>query len=142
MDFERVLKVNLVGSFNVMMQSAAMMMINKPNENGERGAIVLTSSIAATEGQIGQVAYAASKGGIDALILPAAREFAVMEFVVAAIAPGVMDTELMQVAPSELRESLTQQIPFPPRFGQPTRVRRLSATYHYHCYLNGCYLAT
>jgi NAD(P)-dependent dehydrogenase (short-subunit alcohol dehydrogenase family) len=140
MDFERVLKVNLVGSFNVMMQSAAMMMINKPNANGERGAIVLTSSIAATEGQIGQAAYAASKGGIDAMILPAAREFARYGIRVAAIAPGVMDTELMQVAPSELRESLTQQIPFPPRFGQPREFAALARHIITNCYLNGCTL--
>ncbi len=117
--FARVVNVNLIGTFNVLRLAAAAMMANPPGDDGERGVIVNTSSIAAFEGQIGQAAYAASKGGVASLTLPAARELARFGVRVVAIAPGVFDTAMMSAAPDEVRRSLVEQIPFPPRAGHP-----------------------
>ncbi|MBE9558657.1 MAG: SDR family NAD(P)-dependent oxidoreductase [Proteobacteria bacterium] len=118
-DFEAVIRVNLIGSFNLMRLAAAEMAGRAPNEDGERGVIVNTASIAAYEGQIGQAAYAASKGGIAALTLPAAREFASIGVRVLAIAPGLFATPLLLNMPGDLQDSLTATLPFPKRFGKP-----------------------
>ena len=123
--FRRVIEVNLTGTFNTVRLAAAAMLANEPNEQGERGVLVLTSSIAAREGQIGQAAYAASKGGIDALVLPLARELGKQGIRVVAIAPGVINTPLMAAASESIRNSLAQQIPFPPRFGEPAEFAML-----------------
>jgi len=118
-DFEAVIRVNLIGSFNLMRLAAVEMAGRTPNEDGERGIIVNTASIAAYEGQVGQAAYAASKGGIAALTLPAAREFATIGVRVLAIAPGLFGTPLLLNMPKEVQDSLAATLPFPKRFGKP-----------------------
>jgi NAD(P)-dependent dehydrogenase (short-subunit alcohol dehydrogenase family) len=117
--FERVIRVNLIGSFNLMRLAAAAMAGQAPNEDGERGVIVNTASIAAFEGQIGQAAYAASKGGVAALTLPAARELASVGIRVVAIAPGLFGTPMLLAMPEKVQESLAATVPFPARFGRP-----------------------
>jgi len=117
--FSRVINVNLIGTFNVIRLAAAAMANNTPSAGGERGVIVNTASVAAFDGQIGQAAYAASKGGIVALTLPVAREFARIGVRVMTIAPGTFDTPLLAVLPEAARASLAQQVPFPPRLGRP-----------------------
>jgi NAD(P)-dependent dehydrogenase (short-subunit alcohol dehydrogenase family) len=117
--FTRVIQVNLVGTFNAIRLAAAAMANNAPTENGERGVIVNTASVAAFDGQIGQAAYSASKGGIVALTLPIAREFARIGVRVMTIAPGTFDTPLLAALPEAARQSLAQQVPFPPRLGRP-----------------------
>ncbi|MEZ5293057.1 MAG: SDR family NAD(P)-dependent oxidoreductase [Vicinamibacterales bacterium] len=117
--FERTIRVNLTGTFNVIRLAAAVIATNTPDEAGERGAIVNTASIAAYDGQIGQPAYAASKGGIVALTLPVAREFAPLGIRVVTIAPGIFDTPLLAALPEAARVSLGQQVPFPSRLGRP-----------------------
>ncbi len=117
--FVRVLNINLVGTFDVLRWAAFYMTRNQPDSEGERGVIVNTASIAAFEGQIGQVAYAASKAGIVGLTLPAARELARFGIRVVTIAPGTFDTPLLAGLPEQIRTSLGQQIPFPPRLGRP-----------------------
>jgi NAD(P)-dependent dehydrogenase (short-subunit alcohol dehydrogenase family) len=118
-NFNRVIQVNLVGSYNVTKEAAAVMQLNAANENGERGVIISTASIAAFEGQIGQAAYSASKGGIVGMMLPLAREFAQFGIRVVTIAPGIFKTPMMAGMPEEVQESLGRQIPFPPRLGRP-----------------------
>jgi len=117
--FTRIITVNLIGTFNAIRLTAAAMAKNEPTEGGERGVIVTTASVAAFDGQIGQAAYSASKGGIVAMTLPLAREFARMGVRVMTIAPGTFDTPLMGGLPEAARESLAQQIPFPSRLGRP-----------------------
>lgn len=117
--FARVIQVNLVGTFNVIRLAAAAMAANPPSEGGERGVIVNTASVAAFDGQIGQAAYAASKGGIVALTLPVAREFARIGVRVMTIAPGTFDTPLLASLPEAARVSLAAQVPFPSRLGRP-----------------------
>jgi len=117
--FERTIRVNLVGTFNVIRLSAAAMAAGPPTETGERGVIVNTASVAAFEGQIGQAAYSASKGGIAALTLPVARELARSGIRVVTIAPGIFDTPLLAGLPESARVSLGQQVPFPSRLGRP-----------------------
>ena len=117
--FNKVVQVNLVGTFNVARLAAAVIKENEPTEDGERGVIVNTASVAAFEGQIGQAAYAASKGGVVSLTLPLAREFARYGIRVMSIAPGIFDTPMMAGLPEEARESLGNQIPFPSRLGKP-----------------------
>jgi NAD(P)-dependent dehydrogenase (short-subunit alcohol dehydrogenase family) len=117
--FSRVIQVNLVGTFNVIRLAAAAMAANTPSEDGERGVIVNTASVAAFDGQIGQAAYSASKGGIVALTLPIAREFARIGIRVMTIAPGTFDTPLLAALPEAARVSLAQQVPFPSRLGRP-----------------------
>ena len=117
--FRKVIDVNLVGTFNMLRLAAAAMSTAAANAEGERGVIVNTASVSAFEGQIGQAAYSASKGGVAALTLPAARELARFGIRVVAIAPGVFETAMMQATPEPLRQSLASQIPFPPRFGRP-----------------------
>jgi NAD(P)-dependent dehydrogenase (short-subunit alcohol dehydrogenase family) len=117
--FSRVIQVNLVGTFNVIRLAAAAMANNEPARSGERGVIVNTASVAAFDGQIGQAAYSASKGGIVAMTLPIAREFARIGVRVMTIAPGTFDTPLLAALPEAARASLAQQVPFPPRLGRP-----------------------
>ena len=117
--FSKVIAVNLIGTFNVIRLAAAKM-IERPVEPGEdRGVIVCTASVAAYDGQIGQAAYAASKGGIVGLTLPVAREFAQHQIRVASIAPGIFDTPMLAGLPEAARESLGKQVPFPSRLGRP-----------------------
>jgi NAD(P)-dependent dehydrogenase (short-subunit alcohol dehydrogenase family) len=116
--FRRVLEVNLVGTFNVLRLAADAMRENEPNADGERGAIITTSSVAATEGQIGQAAYAASKGGVASLTLPAARELARFGIRVVSIAPGVFETPMVRHFPEKVRQSLEGQTVFPRRLGR------------------------
>jgi NAD(P)-dependent dehydrogenase (short-subunit alcohol dehydrogenase family) len=123
--FTRVIDINLVGTFNVIRLAAAAMSTNEPTAGGERGVIVSTASVAAFDGQIGQAAYAASKGGIVALTLPLAREFARVGIRVMTIAPGTFDTPLLAGLPQAARESLAQQVPFPPRLGRPAEFAAL-----------------
>lgn len=118
-DFQQVIQVNLIGTFNVMRLAAAEMAGRPPNQDGERGIIVNTASIAAFEGQVGQSAYAASKGAVAALTLPAAREFATIGVRVLAIAPGLFATPLLRGLPEDVREGLAATLPFPKRFGRP-----------------------
>src|SRR5687768_192367 len=117
--FARTIQINLVGTFNAIRLAAAAMAVNAPGESGERGVIVNTASVAAFDGQIGQAAYSASKGGIVAMTLPIAREFARMGVRVMTIAPGTFDTPLLAGLPEAARESLAQQVPFPSRLGRP-----------------------
>ena len=117
--FNRVLQINLVGTFNVLRLAADAIGKNKTGPNGERGVIINTASVAAFDGQIGQAAYAASKGGIASMTLPLARELARLGIRVVAIAPGIFDTPLLAGLPEPARASLGQQVPFPPRLGKP-----------------------
>jgi NAD(P)-dependent dehydrogenase (short-subunit alcohol dehydrogenase family) len=117
--FTRTITVNLIGTFNVIRLAAAAMARNEPDASGERGVIVSTASVAAYDGQIGQVSYAASKGGIVSMTLPLAREFARIGIRVMTIAPGTFDTPLLANLPQAARESLAQQVPFPSRLGRP-----------------------
>jgi len=117
--FSRVINVNLVGSYNVTKEAAAFMQHNEPTADGERGVVISTASIAAFEGQIGQAAYSASKGGVVGMMLPLAREFASFGIRVNTIAPGVFLTPMVAGMPEEVQESLGQQVPFPPRLGRP-----------------------
>lgn len=117
--FNRVIQVNLVGSFNVTKEAAVYMVDNEPNDDGERGVVVSTASIAAYEGQIGQAAYSASKSGVIGMMLPLAREFAQFGIRVVTIAPGVFLTPMVAGMPEEVQESLGRQVPFPPRLGRP-----------------------
>jgi 3-hydroxyacyl-CoA dehydrogenase / 3-hydroxy-2-methylbutyryl-CoA dehydrogenase len=117
--FEKVIAVNLVGTFNVIRLAATAIMAGEPLPSGERGVIVNTASIAAYDGQIGQIAYAASKGGIVGMTLPAARDLAVAGIRVCTIAPGTFDTPLLGALPQPAREALGQAVPFPSRLGRP-----------------------
>jgi NAD(P)-dependent dehydrogenase (short-subunit alcohol dehydrogenase family) len=117
--FAKVINVNLNGTFNVLRLAAAAMSASQPLPNGERGVIITTASVAAFDGQIGQAAYSASKGGIVSLTLPAARELARFGIRVMSIAPGIFDTPLLAGLPEQARQSLAQQVPFPPRLGRP-----------------------
>jgi len=118
-NFEQVIRINLIGSFNLLRLAAAEMAGAEPLADGERGVIVSTSSIAAGEGQIGQAAYAASKAGIVGMMLPAAREFAKLGIRVMTIAPGLIATPLLLNMPQEVQDTLAGQVPFPKRFGTP-----------------------
>jgi NAD(P)-dependent dehydrogenase (short-subunit alcohol dehydrogenase family) len=135
--FEKVIRVNLIGTFNMLRLAAAAMVNNPPNENGERGVIINTSSVAAFEGQIGQAAYSASKGGVASLTMPAARELARFGIRVVAIAPGIFDTAMMAGTTEELRQSLGSQIPFPPRLGKPEEFAQMAQAIIENAYLNG-----
>ena len=123
--FQRTIRVNLVGTFNVIRLAAAAIAHTPPGPSGERGVIINTASIAAYDGQIGQPAYAASKGGIVALTLPVAREFAALGIRVVTVAPGIFDTPLLAGLPEAARVSLGQQVPFPSRLGRPAEYAAL-----------------
>ena len=119
-DFQKVISINLIGSFNMMRLAAADMIAADPvNEDGERGLIVSTASVAANEGQLGQAAYAASKAGVIGMMLPAAREFARFGVRVMTIAPGLIATPMLLNMPQEVQDNLASQVPFPKRFGHP-----------------------
>jgi 3-hydroxyacyl-CoA dehydrogenase / 3-hydroxy-2-methylbutyryl-CoA dehydrogenase len=135
--FRRVIEINLVGSFNVARLAAAAMLKHSPEEHGERGVIVFTSSVAAFEGQIGQAAYSASKGGVASMTLPMARELGKHGIRVVGIAPGVINTPMMRNSPEAVRKSLEEQVPFPPRLGEPAEFAALVGHIFENPYLNG-----
>jgi NAD(P)-dependent dehydrogenase (short-subunit alcohol dehydrogenase family) len=132
-DFERVIRINLIGTFNMMRLVAADLQKAAPLADGERGIIVSTASVAAFEGQIGQAAYSASKGGVAALTMPAAREFAQFGIRVMAIAPGIFGTPMLRAMPEEVQASLGASVPFPRRLGEPREFAELVL----HCVRNG-----
>jgi len=135
--FEKVIGINLIGTFNVLRLAAAAMLGQEPTPSGERGVCINTASIAAFDGQIGQIAYSASKGGIAGMTLPAARDLAVGGIRVCTIAPGLFDTPLLAGLPEENRQALGQTIPFPPRLGRPDEYAALAAQIVENEMLNG-----
>ncbi|MDP3813692.1 3-hydroxyacyl-CoA dehydrogenase [Pseudomonas sp.] len=135
--FSRVVGVNLIGSFNMLRLAAEAMARGEPNEEGERGVIINTASVAAFDGQIGQAAYAASKSGVVALTLPAARELARSGIRVMCIAPGIFETPMMAGMPQEVRDSLAANVPFPPRLGRPEEYAALVRHIIENSMLNG-----
>ena len=135
--FETVVRVNLIGMYNVLRLGAAAMNANEPDDGGERGCVVMTASIAAWDGQIGQTAYSASKGGVAALTLPAARDLASRGIRVNTIAPGLFDTPLLAALPQEAREALGAGVPFPPRLGDPHEFALLACHIAENPMLNG-----
>jgi NAD(P)-dependent dehydrogenase (short-subunit alcohol dehydrogenase family) len=135
--FEAVVRVNLIGTFNVLRLAAAAMASNDPDEGGERGTVVMTASIAAFDGQIGQAAYSASKGGVVGLTLPAARDLARLGIRVCTIAPGLFDTPLLAALPEDARQALGAQVPHPPRLGRPEEYARLACHIAENPMLNG-----
>ena len=135
--FETVVRVNLIGTFNVLRLAAAAMAGNEPDAEGERGAVVMTASIAAWDGQIGQTAYAASKGGVVGLTLPAARDLSRLGIRVCTIAPGLFDTPLLAALPEEARTKLGETVPFPARLGRPEEFARLACSIAENSMLNG-----
>jgi NAD(P)-dependent dehydrogenase (short-subunit alcohol dehydrogenase family) len=136
-DFARVIEINLIGTFNLMRLAAAAMQPLEPLQDGERGVIVCTASVAAYEGQIGQAAYAASKAGVVGLILPAAREFAQFGIRVNAIAPGIFTTPMLHALPDAAQQSLAASVPFPKLLGQPPQFASLVRHMIENRYLNG-----
>ncbi len=135
--FTRVIQVNLIGHFNSIRLTAAHMAKNEPNEDGERGVIVNTASVAAFDGQIGQAAYSASKGGIVGMTLPIARDLAELGIRVCTIAPGIFETPLLGTLPEPVRISLGKQVPFPSRLGRPSEYAALAAHILENGMLNG-----
>ena len=135
--FTRIVHVNLIGTFNCIRLAAAHMAKNEPGAEGERGVIVNTASVAAFDGQIGQAAYSASKGGIVGMTLPIARDLAELGIRVCAIAPGLFDTPLLAGLPEPARLSLGKQVPFPPRLGRPAEYAALAAHILENVMLNG-----
>lgn len=135
--FSNVIKVNLIGSFNVLRLAATAMSANEPGDGGERGVCVNTASIAAFDGQIGQVAYAASKGGLVGMTLPAARDLAGRGIRVVTIAPGLFDTPLLAALPEDARAALGAGVPFPQRLGQPSEYAQLAVQIVENPMLNG-----
>ena len=123
--FSRIIGINLIGTFNMLRLAAAVMSRGTPNAAGERGVVVNTASVAAYDGQVGQAAYSASKGGVVALTLPVARELARSGIRVMTIAPGLFETPLMQGLPDAAKTSLAAQVPFPPRLGRPSEYAQL-----------------
>jgi NAD(P)-dependent dehydrogenase (short-subunit alcohol dehydrogenase family) len=136
-DFERIVRVNLVGTYNVLAQAAAVMARTEPLDGGARGVIVDTASVAAFDGQIGQPAYAASKGGVHAMTLPVARELARYGIRVCTIAPGIMETPMLRGLPQAAQDSLGAQVPYPARLGRPEEYARLVLAIADNDYLNG-----
>jgi 3-hydroxyacyl-CoA dehydrogenase/3-hydroxy-2-methylbutyryl-CoA dehydrogenase len=135
--FMTVVQVNLIGTFNVLRAAAAAMLDNDPDEGGERGVCINTASIAGQDGQIGQVAYAASKGGVYALTLPAARDLADKGVRVVTISPGLFDTPLLAGLPEKARAALGAQVPFPSRLGQPAEFAALARHVAENTMING-----
>ncbi|MFN7954524.1 MAG: 3-hydroxyacyl-CoA dehydrogenase [bacterium] len=135
--FEMVIRVNLIGTFNVIRLAAAEMAKNAPDEGGERGVIVNTASIAAYDGQIGQAAYSASKGGVVGMTLPIARDLASLGIRCVTIAPGTFDTPMLAMLPDDARAALAAQIPFPRRLGNPAEYAALAAHVVANPMLNG-----
>jgi NAD(P)-dependent dehydrogenase (short-subunit alcohol dehydrogenase family) len=135
--FQRVIQINLVGTFNVIRLAAALMMENQPNAEGERGVILNTASVAAFDGQIGQAAYSASKAGVVGMTLPIARELAAHGIRVVSIAPGIFDTPILAGLPERARQSLGVSVPFPPRLGRPEEYAALARHIVENVMLNG-----
>lgn len=135
--FERIIRINLVGTFNVISQAAAVIAQSEPTEGGDRGVIVNTASVAAFDGQIGQPAYSASKGGVHAMTLPIARELARHGIRVCTIAPGIMETPMLAGLPQAAQDSLGQQVPYPSRLGRPDEYAALVEHIVANGYLNG-----
>jgi NAD(P)-dependent dehydrogenase (short-subunit alcohol dehydrogenase family) len=136
-DFERVVRVNLIGTYNVVGQASAAIAKTEPTASGDRGVIVNTASVAAFDGQIGQPAYAASKGGVHAMTLPIARELARHGIRVCTIAPGIMETPMLAGLPQAAQDSLGQQVPYPQRLGRPDEYAALVEQIVANGYLNG-----
>jgi NAD(P)-dependent dehydrogenase (short-subunit alcohol dehydrogenase family) len=136
-DFERIIRVNLIGTFNVSRLAAAEMLKGEPNADGERGVIVNTSSLAGLEGQMGQVAYAASKAGVIGMTLPMVRDFSQFGVRVCAIAPGLFATPLVVAAPEEMKQKLVSGLEFPKRMGAPSEFAALVGHIVENAYLNG-----
>ncbi len=135
--FEWLIKLNLIGTFNTASKAAFAMSSNEPNENGERGVIVNVASVAAFDGQIGQAAYSASKGGVVGMTLPMARDLAGVGIRAVTIAPGLFDTQLMRMLPEENWQALNAQVPFPKRFGTPQEFAKLVEHVLTNPYING-----
>jgi len=135
--FVRTLQINLVGSFNMIRLAAQIMSASQPDPTGERGVLVNTASVAAFDGQIGQAAYAASKGGVVAMTLPIARELSRSGIRVMTIAPGIMETPMLLGLPAEVQDSLGKMVPFPPRLGRPAEFAALVEHIFSNQYLNG-----
>ena len=135
--FRRTVEINLVGTFNVLNQAAAVMAVQEPDDDGQRGLIVNTASVAAFEGQIGQIAYSASKGGVVGMTIPAARDLARNGIRVNTIAPGIVDTPLLAALGPEVNASLAAGVPFPQRLARPDEYAQLVVMIAEHDYLNG-----
>jgi NAD(P)-dependent dehydrogenase (short-subunit alcohol dehydrogenase family) len=135
--FQRVVNINLVGTFNMSRLAAAAMANNTPNANGERGVIIHTASVAAYDGQVGQVAYGSSKAGVVGLTLPMARDLSRNGIRVMTIAPGIFETPMLLGMPQEVQDSLGKMVPFPPRLGKPHEYGQLAKTIIENCMLNG-----
>jgi NAD(P)-dependent dehydrogenase (short-subunit alcohol dehydrogenase family) len=135
--FSRVISINLIGTFNVLRLAAEAIAATEPLAEGGRGLIVNTASVAAFDGQIGQIAYAASKGGVAAMTLPAARDLAQFGIRVMTVAPGILDTPMMAGVTEEFRTTLAATVPFPPRFGTPAEYAALVLSIAALDYLNG-----
>jgi NAD(P)-dependent dehydrogenase (short-subunit alcohol dehydrogenase family) len=135
--FTKTVEINLVGTFNVIRLAAVRLAENEPDDEGERGVIINTASVAAFDGQIGQAAYAASKGGVVALTLPVARELASSGIRVVTIAPGIFETPMLAALPEDAKESLGKQVPFPPRLGRPEEYAALAKHIVENQMLNG-----
>lgn len=135
--FTRVVHINLIGTFLCDKAAAAIMQANPPDEDGERGVIVHTSSVAAFEGQIGQAAYSATKAGVAGMTLPIARELAMFGIRVCSIAPGIFGTPMLAAMPQDVQDSLGKQVPFPPRLGRPEEFAAVVQTIFEVPYLNG-----
>ena len=135
--FAKVIEINLIGTFNTLRLCATQMAKNAPNADGERGVIVNTASVAAFDGQIGQAAYSASKGGVVAMTLPIARDLASVGIRICTIAPGTFDTPMLAMMPDAMRQALAAQIPFPPRLGQPPEFAALARQIVENAMLNG-----
>ncbi len=136
-DFNRVIQINLIGTFNMLRLAAEAISTGEPNADGERGVIINTASVAAFDGQIGQAAYASSKGGVVALTLPVSRELARFGIRVMTIAPGIMETPMLLGMPAEVQEALGKTVPFPARMGKPAEFAGLVKTILENSYLNG-----
>jgi NAD(P)-dependent dehydrogenase (short-subunit alcohol dehydrogenase family) len=136
-DYEKVIRINLIGTFNMMRLVASRLQKAEPLADGERGVIVATASVAAFEGQVGQAAYSSSKGGVAALTMPAAREFAQYGIRVMAIAPGIFGTPMLKALPQETQDSLGASVPFPKRLGEPREFAALVMHCIHNNYLNG-----
>ena len=136
-EFTRVIQVNLIGTFNCIRLAAALMAQNTPSADGERGVVINTASVAAFDGQIGQAAYSASKGGIVGMTLPVARDLAELGIRVMTIAPGIFDTPLLATLSEPVRASLGKQVPFPPRPGRPAEFAALALHIIENAMLNG-----
>ncbi len=135
--FKKVITINLLGTFNMTRVAATEMAKSNPNQQGERGVIINTASVAAYDGQIGQAAYSASKGGIVGMTLPIARDLARSGIRVMTIAPGIFETPMLRGMPSEVQEALGKQVPFPSRLGKSTEFAELVSTIFGNCMLNG-----